>query len=144
MKSFFWCKVIWWFQLFYTVKNKEVMLDKTIYLSFTRLESEFFMYEFHFDILQPFSFFLQMRRKLQLQYLGCNFFVSGKKFCHLVSELLKLQEEKILTSIKIIKSSFFVKRLKADLFKIKSEPSDTGRTRQFFWLELRSVCFYQT
>ena len=73
----------------YTVRQNEVLMDKTIYLGFTVLElSKLLMYETYYDKLQPYF----GQKNIQLHYMDTDSFVLSVNTKDIIEELKNLED----------------------------------------------------
>ena len=72
----------------YLLKEREILMDKPIYLGFAILElSKLHMYETYYDILQPYF----SQENLQLHYIDCDSFVLSIKSENIIKDLKNLE-----------------------------------------------------
>ena len=73
----------------YTFKQKEVLMDKPIYLGFTVLElSKLLMYETYYDILQPYF----GQENIQLYYMDTDSFALSVNTKDIIKDLKNLED----------------------------------------------------
>ena len=73
----------------YLVKEREIVMDKPIYLGFAILElSKLHMYETYYDTLQPYF----GQENLQLHYMDCDSFILSIKSENIIKDLKNLED----------------------------------------------------